>query len=44
MREGWEYKKLGQVCTSDLGKTLNKSRIEENFILTSARLIYYGIK
>lgn len=26
MREGWEYKKLGQVCTSDLGKTLNKSK------------------
>ena len=26
MREGWEYKKLGQVCISDLGKTLNKSK------------------
>ena len=26
MREGWEYKKLGQVCTSELGKTLNKSK------------------
>lgn len=26
MKEGWEYKKLGEVCCSDLGKTLNKSK------------------
>lgn len=26
MKEGWEYKKLGEVCQSDLGKTLNKSK------------------
>lgn len=31
MREGWEYKKLGQVCTSDLGKTLNKSKDRGEF-------------
>ena len=26
MREGWEYKKLGEICSSELGKTLNKSK------------------
>lgn len=26
MRQGWEIKKLGDVCTSDLGKTLNQSK------------------
>lgn len=26
MRKGWEYKKLGEICSSDLGKTLNKSK------------------
>ena len=26
MKEGWEYKKLGEVCVSDLGKTLNQSK------------------
>jgi type I restriction enzyme S subunit len=26
MKEGWEYKKLGEVCQSDLGKTLNRSK------------------
>lgn len=26
MKQGWEIKKLGEVCTSDLGKTLNQSR------------------
>ena len=26
MREGWSYKKLGEVCESDLGKTLNQSK------------------
>lgn len=26
MREEWEYKKLGEVATSDLGKTLNKAK------------------
>ncbi len=26
MREGWEYKKLGEVAISDLGKTLNKAK------------------
>ena len=26
MKEGWEYKKLGEVCQSDLGKTLNQSK------------------
>ena len=26
MKHGWEIKKLGEVCTSDLGKTLNQSR------------------
>ena len=26
MKEGWEYKKLGEICQSDLGKTLNKSK------------------
>ena len=26
MREGWVYKKLGEVCESDLGKTLNSSK------------------
>lgn len=26
MREGWEMKKLGEVCESELGKTLNKSK------------------
>ena len=26
MREGWTYKKLGEVCESDLGKTLNSSK------------------
>ena len=26
MKEGWEYKKLGDVCQSDLGKTLNQSK------------------
>lgn len=25
MKEGWEYKKLGEVCKSDLGKTLNSA-------------------
>lgn len=25
MRDGWEIKKLGEVCESDLGKTLNQS-------------------
>ena len=26
MRKGWEYKKLEEICSSDLGKTLNKSK------------------
>ena len=26
MREGWAYRKLGEVCESDLGKTLNSSK------------------
>ena len=26
MKEGWEYKKLGEVASSELGKTLNKSK------------------
>ena len=26
MKEGWEYKKLGEVAQSDLGKTLNSSK------------------
>ena len=26
MKEGWTYKKLGEVCQSDLGKTLNQSK------------------
>lgn len=26
MRKGWEYKRLGEICSSDLGKTLNKSK------------------
>ena len=26
MRQGWEIKKLGDVCISDLGKTLNQSK------------------
>ena len=26
MRKDWEYKKLGEVAISDLGKTLNKSK------------------
>ena len=26
MREGWKYKKLGDICESDLGKTLNQSK------------------
>lgn len=26
MRKGWEFKKLGEICSSDLGKTLNKSK------------------
>ena len=26
MREGWEYKKLGEMASSELGKTLNKSK------------------
>lgn len=26
MREGWEIRKLGDVCTSDLGKTLNQTK------------------
>ena len=26
MKEGWEYKKLGEVCESDLGKTLNQAK------------------
>ena len=26
MKQGWEIKKLGDVCTSDLGKTLNQSK------------------
>ncbi len=26
MREGWTYKRLGEVCESDLGKTLNSSK------------------
>lgn len=26
MREGWTYKKLGDVCESELGKTLNSSK------------------
>lgn len=26
MKQGWEIKKQGEVCTSDLGRTLNQSR------------------
>lgn len=26
MKQGWEIKKLGEVCKSDLGKTLNQSK------------------
>ena len=26
MRQGWEYKKLGEVASSELGKTLNRSK------------------
>ena len=26
MKQGWKYKKLGEVCVSDLGKTLNSSK------------------
>ena len=26
MKEGWVYKKLGEVAQSDLGKTLNSSK------------------
>ena len=26
MKQGWEIKRLGDVCTSDLGKTLNQSK------------------
>ena len=26
MKEGWEYKKLGEVASSELGKTLNRSK------------------
>ena len=26
MREGWTYKKLGEVCESELGKTLNSAK------------------
>ena len=26
MKQGWEIKKLGEVCDSDLGKTLNQSK------------------
>lgn len=26
MREGWEIRKLGEICTSDLGKTLNHAK------------------
>lgn len=26
MREGWKYKRLGDICESDLGKTLNQSK------------------
>ncbi|MGM9740468.1 MAG: restriction endonuclease subunit S [Candidatus Cryptobacteroides sp.] len=26
MREGWTYRKLGEICDSDLGKTLNQSK------------------
>lgn len=26
MREGWTYRKLGEICESDLGKTLNQSK------------------
>lgn len=26
MREEWKYKKLGEICSSELGKTLNKSK------------------
>ena len=26
MKQGWEYKKLGEICSSELGKTLNKSK------------------
>ena len=26
MKQGWEIKKLGEVCESDLGKTLNQSK------------------
>ncbi len=31
MREGWEYKKLGEVCESELGKTLNQSKDKGEF-------------
>lgn len=26
MREGWTYRKLGDICSSELGKTLNQSK------------------
>lgn len=26
MRKGWTYRKLGDICTSELGKTLNQSK------------------
>jgi type I restriction enzyme S subunit len=26
MKEGWSYKKLGELCSSELGKTLNSSK------------------
>ena len=30
MREGWEYRKLGEVAQSELGKTLNSSKDKGN--------------
>ena len=31
MKEGWIVKKLGEVCVSDLGKTLNQSKDKGDF-------------
>ena len=31
MKEGWIVKKLGEVCESDLGKTINKSKDKGHF-------------
>ncbi|GEM_PF-719333 len=45
MKQNWEYKKLGEVCESDLGKTLNQSKDTGNLqpYLCSVNIQWDGI-